>query len=92
VISSFGGGVNFTERVSRLSEYRKIVRLSVEVPALQKRKYLISTYPLVAFGPKFLRFSFTLLFRSGMMSVIPGFRSQRGVFRSLLPRNKALQN
>jgi glycosyltransferase involved in cell wall biosynthesis len=92
VISSFGGGVNFTERVSRLSEFRNMVRLSVEVPALQKRKYLISTYPLVAFGPKFLRFSFTLLLRSGILSITPGFRSQRDVIRSLLPRNRDPQN
>lgn len=89
IFSVFRNGNNFTERVSRLAEYRKMVISSVEVPSLQKRKYLISTYPLVTFGPNVLRIVFTLLLRTGILSILPGFRSQQDVIRMLLPRKNA---
>ena len=89
VASAFSDGLNFTERVSRLAEYRKMVVSSVEVPSLQKRKYLISTYPLVTFGPNVLRVVFTLLLKTGILSILPGFRSQQDAITMLLPRKNA---
>jgi glycosyltransferase involved in cell wall biosynthesis len=92
VISSvFSSGENFSERVGRLIEYRKMVISSIEVPSLQKRKYLISTYPLVKFGPKVLKVILTLLLKTGILSILPGFRSQQDVIRMLLPRKNAPQ-
>ncbi len=91
VISSvFDGGANFAERVARLSEYRKMVISSSEVPSLQRRKYLISTYPLVAFGPNVLRMTLKVLLKIGILSILPGFRSQQDIIRMLVPRKKDL--
>lgn len=92
IYSVFTNGDNFAERVSRLTEYRKMVISSAEVPALQRRKYLISTYPLVTFGPKVLRVAFTLLLKTGILTILPGFRSQQDVIRMLLPRKSALRS
>jgi glycosyltransferase involved in cell wall biosynthesis len=92
VVSAFTGGLNFAERVRRLSEYRKMVISSVEVPSLQRRKYLISTYPLVTFGPKVLRVSFTLLQKTGVLTILPGFRSQQDAIRVLLQRKNVPQS
>jgi glycosyltransferase involved in cell wall biosynthesis len=88
VSSTFSGGVNFSERVARLIDFRKLVMSSEEVPSLQKRKYLISTYPLVILSPKVLRFSLTLLVKTGILGVLPGFRSQQDAIRVLLPRKR----
>ena len=92
IYSLFTDGGNFAERVSRLAEYREMVVSSVEVPSLQKRKYLISTYPLVSFGPKVLRVVFTLLLKTGILTILPGFRSQQDVIRMLLPRKSTLRS
>jgi glycosyltransferase involved in cell wall biosynthesis len=89
VASAFSDGLNFAERVARLAEYRRMVISSVEVPSLQKRKYLISTYPLVTFGPKVLRFAFTVLLKTGILTILPGFRSQEDVIRGLVSRKNA---
>jgi hypothetical protein len=89
VASAFSDGLNFAERVSRLAEYRKMVVLSVEVPSLQKRKYLISTFPLVTFGPKVLRLAFTVLLKTGFLTILPGFRSQQDAIRMFLQRKNA---
>lgn len=90
--SVFTNGENFAERVSRLAQYRKMVITSAEVPSLQKRKYLIYTYPLVTFGPKVLRLMLTMLLKTGLLSILPGFRSQQDVIRMLLPRKSVLQS
>jgi len=92
VVSAFSGGINFAERVARLAEFRKMVFSTQEVPSLRKRKYLISTYPLVTFGPKVLRVAFTLLLKTGILTILPGFRSQQDVIRRLLPRKNALRS
>jgi hypothetical protein len=92
VTSAFSDGMNFAERVARLAEYRKMVISSVEVPSLQKRKYLISTYPLVTFGPKVLRLALTVLLKTGLLTILPGFRSQQDVIRALVSRKNAPQS
>jgi glycosyltransferase involved in cell wall biosynthesis len=89
VASAFSDGLNFEERVARLAQYRKMVISSVEVPSLHKRKYLISTYPLVTFGPKVLRLALTVLLKTGILTILPGFRSQQDVIRMLVPRKSA---
>ena len=91
VISSvFDGGANFAERVGRLNEYRTMVIASSEVPSLQRRKYLLSTYPLVTLGPKVLRVTLTLLVKTGILSILPGLRSQQDAIRVLVSRKKSL--
>jgi glycosyltransferase involved in cell wall biosynthesis len=92
VFSVFNNGADFSERVSRLAEYRQMVSLSLEVPSIQKRKYLISTFPLVTFGPKFIRVTLKLLIKTGILSILPGFRSQHDVIRMLVPRKSALRS
>lgn len=92
ISASFNNGKDFSERVTRLAEYRKMVSSSVEVPSLQKRKYLVSTFPLVMFGPDFLRVCLTFLLKTGLLSLLPGFRSQRDSIRMYLPRKSALRS
>ena len=90
--SAFKGGENYEERLSRLKEFRSIVRSSNEITALGKRKYLFITFPIVRFSKKILRLFLLIILRSGLLSVLARLPSKalREFVGRYLPRKKDL--
>ncbi len=90
--SAFKGGENYEERLSRLKEFRSIVRSSNEITARGKRKYLFITFPIVKFSKKILRLFLLVILRSGLLSVLARLPSKalREFVGRYLPRKKDL--
>ena len=90
--SAFKGGENYEERLSRLKEFRSIVRSSNEITARGKRKYLFITFPIVKFSKKILRLFLLIILRSGLLSVLARLPSKalREFVGRYLPRKKDL--
>ena len=90
--SAFKGGENYEERLSRLKEFRSIVRSSNEITARGKRKYLFMTFPIVKFSKKILRLFLLVILRSGLLSVLARLPSKalREFVGRYLPRKKDL--
>ncbi|MCF8524918.1 MAG: glycosyltransferase family 2 protein [Rhodoluna sp.] len=90
--SAFKGGENYEERLSRLKEFRSIVRASNEITARGKRKYLFITFPIVKFSKKILRLFLLIILRSGLLSVLARLPSKalREFGGRYLPRKKDL--
>jgi glycosyltransferase involved in cell wall biosynthesis len=90
--SAFKGGENYEERLSRLKEFRSIVRSSNEITARGKRKYLFITFPIVRFSKKILRLFLLIILRSGLLSVLARLPSKalREFVGRYLPRKKDL--
>jgi hypothetical protein len=90
--SAFKGGENYEERLSRLKEFRSIVRSSNEITARGKRKYLFITFPIVKFSKKILRLFLLVILRSGLLSVLAPLPSKalREFVGWYLPRKKDL--
>jgi glycosyltransferase involved in cell wall biosynthesis len=90
--SAFKGGENYEERLSRLKEFRSIVRSSNEITARGKRKYLFMTFPIVRFSRKILRLFLLVILRSGLLSVLARLPSKalREFVGRYLPRKKDL--
>ena len=90
--SAFKGGENYEERLSRLKEFRSIVRSSNEITARGKRKYLFITFPIVKFSMKILRLFLLVILRSGLLSVLARLPSKalREFVGRYLPRKKDL--
>jgi len=90
--SAFKGGENYEERLSRLKEFRSIVRSSNEITARGKRKYLFMTFPIVRFSRRILRLFLLVILRSGLLSVLARLPSKalREFVGRYLPRKKDL--
>ena len=90
--SAFKGGENYEERLSRLKEFRSIVRSSNEITARGKRKYLFITFPIVKFSKKILRLFLLVILRSGLLSVLARLPSKalREFVGRYLPRKNDL--
>ena len=90
--SAFKGGENYEERLSRLKEFRSIVRSSNEITARGKRKYLFITFPIVKFSKKILMLFLLVILRSGLLSVLARLPSKalREFVGRYLPRKKDL--
>ena len=90
--SAFKGGENYEERLSRLKEFRSIVRSSNEITARGKRKFLFITFPIVKFSKKILRLFLLIILRSGLLSVLARLPSKalREFVGRYLPRKKDL--
>jgi glycosyltransferase involved in cell wall biosynthesis len=90
--SAFRGGENYDERVARLEEYRSLVKLSNEVTARAKNRYLFVTFPIVKLSRKNLRLFLLFILKSGILSVLSMLPfAGRGEFvKRYLPRKKYL--
>ena len=73
VEAAFSGSENYLERLSRLIEFRSLVKSSKEVSSYTKFRYLIVTLPLVKLGAKHLRFFALIALRSGILSILSIF-------------------
>ncbi len=71
--AAFSGGENYLERLSRLIEFRSLVKSSNEVSSYTKFRYLLVTLPLVKLSAKYLRFFALIALRSGILSILSIF-------------------
>ena len=71
--AAFSDGENYLERLSRLIEFRSLVKASNEVSSYTKLRYLFVTLPLVKLSAKQLRFFALVALRSGILSVLSIF-------------------
>jgi glycosyltransferase involved in cell wall biosynthesis len=71
--AAFSGSQNYLERLSRLIEFRFLVKSSNEISSHTKFRYLLVTLPLVKLSPKYLRFFALLALRTGILSILSVF-------------------
>lgn len=90
VASAFRGDEYFQERLSRLVEFRDLVRNSKEVSSAGKRRYLFATYPLVTLGSKFLRIFLLVITKSRILLIMPGLAGRGHFVKKYLPGKKSL--
>jgi glycosyltransferase involved in cell wall biosynthesis len=67
IASAFRRDKYFKGRLERLKYFRAVMKTSNEVTPSVKRKYLISSAPLVTLSPKMLRLFLLLILRFGMV-------------------------
>jgi len=90
ISSAFNGGLGFSERVVRLREFRRLVKLSQEVSSRKKNRYLFATLPLVYLAPRTLKLLLLFLIRSGLLFFLPGFQGKAEFVAKYLPRKESL--
>jgi hypothetical protein len=90
ISAAFSRNEAFAERVSRLSEFRMILRSSEEVSGRKKGRFLVATAPLVILGPKALRWSLIAILNSGLLRILPSVEGHAEFVRKYLPRKKSL--
>ncbi len=71
--AAFSGGENYLERLSRLIEFRSLVKSSNEISSYTKFRYLLVTLPLVKLSAKYLRIFALIALRSGILSILSIF-------------------
>jgi hypothetical protein len=71
--AAFSGSENYSERLSRLVEFRALVKKSNEMSSSTKSRYLFVTLPLVKLNAKYLRFFALIALRSGILSILSIF-------------------
>ena len=71
--AAFSGSDNFSERLTRLVEFRALVKTSREMSSSTKFRYLLVTLPLVKLSAKYLRIFALIALRSGFLSILSIF-------------------
>ena len=71
--AAFSGSENYPERLSRLIEFRGLVKTSKEMSSYTKKRYLFVTLPLVKLSARFLKLFLLILLRSGILSLLSIF-------------------
>lgn len=71
--AAFSSSENFSERLTRLVEFRALVRTSKEMSSSTKFRYLLVTLPLVKLSAKYLRIFALITLRSGILSILSIF-------------------
>jgi glycosyltransferase involved in cell wall biosynthesis len=71
--AAFSDGENYSERLSRLIEFRSLVKSSNEITSYTKFRYLLVTLPLVKLNAMYLRLFALIALRSGILSILSIF-------------------